>query len=88
MNARGTSFPAIPQSTNGSEGKPPLDMAAISVRSKLDLRAKRKSGGDYFKAGKSTTSLMVRRLVSSITNRSMPIPMPPVGGIPCSSARM
>ena len=39
------------------------------------------------KAGKSTTSRMALRPLRSITRRSMPIPMPPVGGIPCSSAR-
>ena len=33
-------------------------------------------------AGKSTTSLIVSRPVSSITNRSIPKPRPPVGGIP------
>jgi hypothetical protein len=39
-------------------------------------------------AGKSTTSRMLRRPVKTMTSRSMPIPMPPVGGIPCSSAWM
>ena len=38
-------------------------------------------------AGKSTTSRIVSRPVSSMTRRSMPMPMPPVGGMPCSSAR-
>jgi hypothetical protein len=37
-------------------------------------------------AGNRTTSRMLVRPVSSITRRSMPIPMPPVGGMPCSSA--
>ena len=39
-------------------------------------------------AGNSTTSRIDGRPVSSITRRSMPMPMPPVGGIPSSSASM
>ena len=38
-------------------------------------------------AGKSTTSRIELRPLRIITSRSMPTPMPPVGGIPCSSAR-
>ena len=37
-------------------------------------------------AGKSSTSRRFFAPVSIITRRSMPIPTPPVGGIPCSSA--
>jgi hypothetical protein len=37
-------------------------------------------------AGNSTTSRIERTPVSTITSRSIPIPIPPVGGIPCSSA--
>jgi hypothetical protein len=37
-------------------------------------------------AGKSTISRIERCPVIRRTNRSIPIPMPPVGGIPCSSA--
>jgi len=39
-------------------------------------------------AGNSTTSRRLFAPVSSITNRSIPRPTPPVGGIPDSSARM
>jgi hypothetical protein len=37
-------------------------------------------------AGNSTTSRIDCEPVSSITSRSIPMPIPPVGGIPCSSA--
>ncbi len=37
-------------------------------------------------AGNSTTSRRLFAPVSSITRRSIPMPTPPVGGIPCSSA--
>ena len=37
--------------------------------------------------GKSMTSLIELESVSSITSRSIPIPRPPVGGIPYSRAR-
>jgi hypothetical protein len=37
-------------------------------------------------AGKSTISRIERLPVIRRTSRSMPSPMPPVGGIPCSSA--
>lgn len=39
-----------------------------------------------FITGKSCTSRMVVESVMSITRRSIPIPMPPVGGRPISSA--
>ena len=39
-------------------------------------------------AGNSTTSRMLALSVSSITSRSMPMPQPPVGGMPYSRARM
>jgi hypothetical protein len=39
-------------------------------------------------AGNGTTSRMDRRSVTSITRRSMPIPIPPAGGRPYSSASM
>ena len=39
-------------------------------------------------AGKSTTSRIVEAPVSIMTSRSMPMPMPPVGGMPRSSAWM
>src|SRR5207249_2142416 len=45
---------------------------------------------DYFSGrscGKRITSRMDVWLVSSMTSRSMPIPSPAVGGMPCSSAR-
>ena len=42
----------------------------------------------YRMAGKSTTSRIERRPVSTITSRSIPMPIPPVGGIPYSSAWM
>jgi hypothetical protein len=70
-------FPAIPQFTNGIGRAGPPDTAALSVGPPV-----------YLSAGKSTTSRMVRRPVSSITKRSMPMPIPPVGGMPCSRARM
>ena len=38
--------------------------------------------------GKSNTSRIDGESVNSITRRSMPIPMPAVGGMPYSSARM
>ena len=38
--------------------------------------------------GKRITSRMLGESVSSITRRSMPMPQPPVGGMPYSSARM
>ena len=37
-------------------------------------------------AGTRMTSRIVRRSVSSMTSRSMPMPRPPVGGMPCSRA--
>ena len=37
-------------------------------------------------AGKSITSLILVHPVNNITNLSIPIPTPPVGGIPCSTA--
>ena len=37
-------------------------------------------------SGKAMTSLMVAESVSSMISRSMPMPMPPVGGMPCSRA--
>ncbi len=70
-------FPAIPQFTNGIGGAGRANLAAISADRPV-----------YLRAGKSTTSRMVRREVSSITRRSIPMPIPPVGGMPCSSARM
>ncbi len=39
-------------------------------------------------SGNSNTSRIEGELVSSMTNRSMPIPNPPVGGKPNSNARM
>jgi hypothetical protein len=39
-------------------------------------------------AGNSTTSRIDLRPVSTITSRSIPMPTPPVGGMPCSSAWM
>ena len=38
--------------------------------------------------GNRITSRMLGESVSSITSRSMPMPQPPVGGMPYSSARM
>ena len=43
-------------------------------------------GSRVFIVGKRMTSRMVLEFVSSITQRSMPIPMPPVGGMPYSKA--
>ena len=37
-------------------------------------------------AGKRTTSRIELRPVRSIASRSIPMPIPPVGGMPCSSA--
>ena len=37
--------------------------------------------------GKRTTSRMVGAPVSIMMRRSMPMPMPPAGGMPCSRAR-
>ena len=39
-----------------------------------------------FMAGKSRTSLMLFESVKNMVRRSMPIPQPPVGGKPYSSA--
>jgi beta-N-acetylhexosaminidase len=39
-------------------------------------------------AGNRITSRMLGLSVSSITSRSMPMPQPPAGGMPYSSARM
>ena len=39
-----------------------------------------------FKRGKAITSLIDGEFVNNITSLSMPMPKPPVGGIPCSSA--
>jgi len=36
--------------------------------------------------GKAITSLIDAESVSSMISRSMPMPMPPVGGMPCSNA--
>ena len=43
-------------------------------------------GPRYFIVGKSNTSRMVVVSVRSMTRRSIPIPRPPVGGIPYSRA--
>ena len=45
------------------------------------------SAGSGRSSGKRTTSRMEGELVKSIASRSMPIPSPAVGGMPCSSAR-
>ena len=42
--------------------------------------------GFHFIKGNAMTSLMLGLSVRSITRRSIPIPMPPVGGIPVSTA--
>ena len=39
-----------------------------------------------FIVGNNSTSLIDAESVSNITKRSIPIPMPPVGGIPYSNA--
>ena len=39
-----------------------------------------------FNRGNAITSLMDGEFVNSMTSLSMPIPKPPVGGMPCSSA--
>ena len=57
-----------------------------SPRAATAMTAARRIGAQSRIAGKSTTSRIVRLPVSSITSRSMPMPMPPVGGSPCSSA--
>jgi hypothetical protein len=41
-----------------------------------------------FRSGNRMTSRMDCAFVKSIASRSMPIPSPAVGGMPCSSARM
>jgi hypothetical protein len=38
--------------------------------------------------GESTTSRIESRPLMIIVRRSIPMPMPPVGGMPCSSASM
>ena len=50
-------------------------------------RAAARAGRQSRMTGKRTTSLIVVLPVMSITRRSMPMPIPPVGGMPCSSAR-
>ena len=42
--------------------------------------------GSGFSKGNAITSLMDGELVNNITSRSIPMPKPPVGGIPCSNA--
>ncbi len=41
-----------------------------------------------FSSGNSTTSRIVGAPVSIITSRSIPMPMPPAGGMPCSRVSM
>jgi hypothetical protein len=53
----------------------------------IRLMHRRSSGlRAHFMSGKAMTSRMLGLSVSSITRRSMPMPMPAVGGMPYSSA--
>ncbi|CAM5288114.1 hypothetical protein RLIN73S_01293 [Rhodanobacter lindaniclasticus] len=60
----------------------PVGRGQILQREGVDAHA---SGRMY---GNSSTSRIEAESVSSITRRSMPMPRPPVGGRPTSSARM
>ena len=57
---------------------------ALSSHRTSPLRRMPQSRG--FMVGKRMTSRMVSELVSSMTQRSMPMPRPPVGGRPYSRA--
>src|SRR6185295_19757052 len=85
---------------NGGETKIPRPSSRYSARMPKRMNARGTSfrpypilptglavHGRYFRAGNRTTSRIEGRSVSNITRRSMPMPMPPVGGMPCSSAR-
>jgi len=72
-------------------GRPIECGAHIEYRSAIHIeRAAHKRGYHPFlmgfMVGNSNTSLMEALSVKSITMRSMPIPIPPVGGIPYSNA--
>jgi hypothetical protein len=66
----------------------------VARRERGAVPGERKFGGDdrghYSRriCGNRITSRIEAELVSSITSRSMPMPQPPVGGRPYSSARM
>ena len=61
-----------------------VNLISHKPRFHAGLRAVRQSNG--FIVGKRMTSRMVSELVSSMTQRSMPMPRPPVGGRPYSRA--
>ena len=61
---------------------------AARVLESLDITVERVRAQVVRIVGNSTTSRSDRFPDSSITSRSMPTPMPPVGGIPCSRAWM
>jgi hypothetical protein len=63
--------------------RPPPQAAAARA---MAITAARRIGDQSRMAGKSTTSRIERLPVSSMTRRSTPMPMPPAGGRPCSSA--
>ena len=63
----------------------PATPATAHIMVARKARSYNDSGRMY---GNNNTSRIDAESVSSITNRSMPMPRPPVGGRPTSSARM
>ena len=78
----GTARDAVLPEQNGA---PPVGRKRRFRRNEVRHQARFVSGR---MCGKSSTSRIVEAFVRSITKRSMPMPQPPVGGRPYSSARM
>jgi multidrug efflux pump len=71
------------------EGISPEDAErALDRRQRVEALARHRAQPSRRSAGNRITSRMLALSVSSITRRSMPMPQPPAGGMPYSSARM
>lgn len=69
----------------GAIGEPHNEAVAGSSQQQVSRQLRSRS---YFISGKAITSRMLGLSVSSMTRRSTPRPIPPVGGMPYSSAVM
>lgn len=76
----------LPQSPYGvRQALPPLTLRSHQVLPELALLGNAHSGR---MCGNNSTSRIEAEFVNNITSRSMPMPSPAVGGMPCSSARI
>ena len=69
----------------GRDGDQARDPDGSGQRLHVEVRAGPASGRS---SGKRMTSRIDAAFVSTMTSRSIPMPKPAAGGIPCSSARM